>query len=102
MNFKNHSNRQPQRAGMTATPVPTMRQMQIDYGHDDKGNVVITFNQDVRNLYLTPAQADELVAAVDEDGAGRRRRCAAPHGRQGLSTTSQRNLSRACHPRLVL
>lgn len=62
MSFKNHGNRQPQHAGMTASP--QIQQMKIDYGHDGKRHVVIAFSQNVRNLLLTPAQADEMIEAI--------------------------------------
>lgn len=62
MNHKNHGNQG--RPGMTATPVEPIRQMKIEYGHDDKGHVVVTFNQPPQHLLLTPAQAEEMIEAI--------------------------------------
>jgi len=38
--------------------------MKIDYGHDDKGHVVITFNQPAQNLLLTPEQAEQMAEGI--------------------------------------
>lgn len=53
--------RQQVNRGMTATPIDPIKQMKIQYGHDDKGHVVVTFNQPVRNLLLTPEQTDAMI-----------------------------------------
>lgn len=68
------SNREQRRSGFSGQPEPQLQQMIVKWGVTEDGRVAAIFPKEIQNWLMTPAEADEIIAAIRQGQAEIKRR----------------------------